>query len=391
MSSPDYLILVLDKQLNAVGDPIACWTMIDVTLRFNEAGSGLFTAPGYSWIRDQLVPGCRIVVIRNGDVLMAGPMERWIWERSDDGENAGAGKVTVTFGDFISLIVARQTYPNPDMEPSAQVADNWSYAAEGEHALRNLVLWQAADLALPARRIPKLVLGPFAGVGSVVSVKADRMEPMGDVMRRVASVSGGLGFKAEMVNNQIEFTVFQPVDLSNQIIFGFGAGSLKYIAYEVTAPKANAAIVGGQGEGADRFLIERVNAGSVDVWDRRETLVNRPGNDPVAELNAAGDEALADGAETTRVPISAADTPFQQFGRDYPIGAKVSVETAPGAMIVDMVVTVHVQVYPTAGEVISPTIGSQAANSDPRWIQRMRAIDRRLAYLERNVVPAAVP
>jgi hypothetical protein len=385
----DYIILVTDKQLNVIGDPITSWTQIDVTLKFNEPSSGLFTAPGYDWIRSQLIPGCRIVVVRDGEVLIAGPMEKSLWERSDDGDNAGAGVVTVNFADYLSLIVARQTYPDGTLAPAAQVLDNWTFTGNAELALRELVDENAGPSALAARQIPQLVLGPVAGVGSSVTAQADRMEPLGDVLRRVAVAGGGLGFRAQQVGTQVEFQVYQPLDLANQVIFGFGAGSLKYIAYEATAPTVNAAIVGGQGEGSDRLLIERGNVASQDAWDRRETLVSRPGNDPVADLNADGDDALADGVETVRVPMSTADTPFQRYG-DYSIGSLVSVESAPGSMISDVVVSVHFQVYPTAGEVVATTVGSQAEQVDPMWIQRMRAMDRRVSYLERNVVPAAV-
>ncbi len=392
----DYMILVLDKQLNVIGDPITEWTSIDVTLKFNETSSGLFTAPGYSWIRDQFVPGCRVVVIRDGDVLIAGPAETWLWERSDDGDDGGAGTFTVNFADFLSLIVARQTFPDGSLTPEAQTVEAWSYNDMCEHALRNLVLFNAGPSALAERQIPKLELGAFAGVGTSALVTAERMEPMGDVMRRVAATGGGLGFKATLVgfsdptSRKIEFTVFDPPDLSNQVVFGFGAGSLKYVATETTAPTVNAAIVGAQGEGADRYVIGRNNYASQDAWDRRETLVSRPGNDPLAELQADGDEALAEGAETVRVPTSVADTPDQKFGRDYNVGDRVSVETAPGSMLSDVVVTVHLQVFPTSGEYVSATIGSQAEISDPVWIQRMRAIDRRVAYLERNVRPAVI-
>lgn len=388
---PRYTILVTDRFMNVVGDPITVWTMIDVTLRFNEPSSGLFTVPGYDWIRDQFHPGCRVVVIRDDKVLIAGPVEKWFWERSDNGENAGAGTLTVNFADFLSLIVSRETYPDGTLAPSAQVIDNWSYTGNLETALRELVDRNAGPGALTGRQIPGLVLGAVAGVSATGTVKAERMEALGDVARRVAVAAGGIGFRTELVNmTQPEFQVYVPTNLANEVIFGFGAGSLKYIGYEVTAPTANAAIVGGQGEGADRFMIERLNAGSLDVWDRREVLVNRPGNDPLAELQAAGDEALTEGAETVRVPASVADTPGLGYP-DYDIGSIVSVETGPGSMISDKVVTIHFQVYPTAGEIVSSTVGSQAQLSDPRWIRRMRAFDKRVSYLERNVVTAVVP
>jgi hypothetical protein len=387
----DYLVLVTDRTMQVVGDPIACWSSLDVTLKFNEPSTGMLTAPGYDWIRDQFRPGARVVVLRNGQTLIAGPVEKTLWERSDDGDNAGAGNLTVNFSDFISLIASRQTYPDGALAPSAQVLDNWTWSGNAESALRTLVNWNAGPSALPDRQIPQLLLGATAGVGTSVTAAAERMEPMGDVMRRIAVAGGNIGFRTELTPaNQVEFQVYQPPDLSQEAIFGFGYGSLKYIAFEQTAPTANAAIVGGQGEGADRLLIERNNSASAEAWDRREVLVSRPGNDPTADLEADGDAALADGAETIRVATSVADTPFLSYG-DYHIGSIVSVETWPGSMLTDMVVTVHFQVSAGAGEYVSATVGSQAANSDPLWVQRIRALDRRIAYLERNVVAAAVP
>lgn len=384
----DYLVLVTDQQLTVVGDPIACWTSIDVTLRFNEPGSGLVTMPGYPWIREQLAPGRRMVVIRDQQILIAGPVEKWLYERSDDGENAGDGILTVSFSDDLALVVARQTYPDPTLTPSTQVIDNWTFTGNAELALRALANLNAGPGALTARQLPKLALGTLASVGTSVTASAERMEPLGDVMRRIAAAGGGLGFRTRQEGQQILFEVYQPLDKSSSVVFSFGAGSLKYVAYEVTAPTATAAIVGGQGDGADRFLIERINDGGQEAWGRMETLVNRPGNDPVADLNAAGDEALAEAAETARLPTTTADTAFQQYGIDYDLGTKVSVESWPGSMISDLVATVHLQAWPTSGEYVSTTVGSQAENSAPAWIQRMRAMDRRVGYLERNVLPA---
>lgn len=386
----EYTILVTDQNLTVVGDPIVTWISIDVTLKFNEPSTGLFTVPGYAWIRQQVAPGNRVVIIRDGSILIAGPIEKWQFERSDDGDNAGAGMLTVNFSDDLALVAARLTYPDPTLSPSAQVTDNWTFSGTGEAALLALVNGNAGPGALTARRIPKLTVGTAVGIGGAVTAKADRMEPLGDVLRRVAVSAGGLGFRTQQAGTAIQFQVYQPLDLSNQVLFSFGLGNLKYISYEVSAPTATAAIVGGQGEGADRFLLERVSQGQQDLWGRMETLVNRPGTDPTADLNAAGDEELASKAETARVPSSASDTSFQRYGVHYDVGTKVSVETWPGSLISDVVTTVHIQVFATAGEVVSPTIGSQAESSDPAWLQRLHVLTRRVGYLERNVKPAAV-
>lgn len=398
MATVDYTILITDPDtLDTLGDPITMWEQIDVTLRFNEPGSGLFVVAGYDWIVEQLVDGCRVVVIRHlhtetgvtGSVLISGPMEKFIHERSDDGENAGDGKVTVYFADDLAKVVARQTYPDPTLDPDSQVTDQWTYTGNAELALRELVNKNAGPGALTDRQIPGLVLGSVASVGSSITVTAERMEPLGAVARRIADAGGALGFRTSQVGSTIEFQVYEPPDLSGDVRFGFAYGNLKYVSYERTAPTVTAVIVGGQGEtGGDRFVTERVNTAEQTTWGRYEKLVSRPGNDPLADLEDEADRVLGENAATTRVATNVADTPNQRFGVDYGLGSKVAVEHQPGGQFIDVVKTVHLQVYATAGEIVAATVGSQAARSDPYWVQRLRELEERLGTLERSVVPS---
>jgi len=387
----DYTILITDENLNVVGDVIYCWSTLDITLRFNEPSSGILTTPGYGWVRLQMAPGNRVVVIRDRQILIAGPIEKWQYERSDDGDNAGDGTLTVNFADDLAFIAARLAYPNPALTPSAQTTDNWTWSGNAELGLRALADGNAGPSALAARQVPKLVLGAVAGVGTTITAQADRMEPLGDVMRRMAISGGGLGFRTQQVGQTIEFQVYQPPDLSDQAFFSYTLGNLKYSSYEVSAPTATTAIVGGQGDGADRFLLERNNPGGEAAWGRTEKLVSRPGNDPTADLNEAGDEELNDDKETARLSTTTGDTPWMRFGVDYGLGSLVTVESWPGSMISDIVTTVHIQAWPTSGDVIAATIGDQSESSDPAWIQLLRGIDRRVGYLERNVLPATTP
>lgn len=381
----EYLVLITDRNLQVVGDPIMNWDTLDVSLRFNEASSGLFTVPGHAWIRHQLVPGNRVVVRRNGQVLIAGPLEGWQLERSDDGENSGVGKLRVNFADDMAWIAGRLTYPNPALVPSLQVTDNWTFSGNAELALHALVNASAGPGALTARQVPQLVMGATAGVGTTIDVKALLMEPVTDVLRRAALAGGGLGFKTQQVGNQIQFVAYQPTDVSGNVRFGFNWGGLKYLSYEVQMPTATTAIVGGQGEGADRFTLERNNLGAEGSWGRIEKHIARPGNNPLAELEADGDQALVEEGETARLAASVADTTNMRFGVDYHLGSRVSVESWPGEAIADVVQTVHLQAWPTAGELISATVGSQAARNDSEFIKRLRKIDLRVGQLERSV------
>ncbi|MEU7905321.1 siphovirus ReqiPepy6 Gp37-like family protein [Actinoplanes sp. NPDC049118] len=390
-----YTLLVTDRNLTIVGDPIVCWTSIDVSLRFNQPGSGQAVMPGSPWIREQMQTGNRVVVIRGPDpavdypgrVLLAGPIEERLYERSDDGANGGDGKLTVTFADDLAWIAGRITYPNPGKAPDQQDVEAWTFTGNAEQAMRTLVDLNAGPRALPERRVPQLVLGATAGIGSTVTVKT-RLEVVTDVLRTTAASGGDLGFRTRQDDRQILFEVYRPDDRSAEVRYSFDLGNVKYVGYTVESSKVSAAIVGGQGAGADRFVLERTDPASVAAWGRVETLVSRPGNDAVAELQKAGDEALAEGGQSARLAATTMDTPTQRYGVHYDVGSTVAMELWPGEVVTDRVQTVHLQAYATAGEVVTSTIGSQAASYDPAWVIRLRDIDSRVGRLERTVQPA---
>lgn len=400
LMAADYTLLITDRDLNVLGDPISTWKTIDVTLRFNEPGSGQFTTPGYAWIRQQVVPGARVVCIRHvlgtSNVISSGPIEEMTYERSDDGDNGGDGNLTITWADDMAWLGGRLTYPNPALMPEAQNTDNWLWSGNAEAGMRALVDGNAGPSALPGRQVPKLALGTLASVGATISVIADdkvRFIAVTEALRMMAVRGGNLGFRTRQSMSQklILFEVYEPRDHSGALRFSFGLGNLKYIAYEVTAPETNATIVGGQGAGADRFVIERSDPLSIAAWGRLEVLTSKPGNDARLSLEMDGDAALVDGGEGVRLSSNAADTVDCRYGVHYDLGDIVSIEVWPGAEVTDVVRTVHIQAFPTAGEVVGITIGDQSTSREHGAIDRLRSIDRRVGSLERNVLPYKPP
>jgi hypothetical protein len=383
----DYLVLVTDRDLNVVGDPITCWSQLDVTLRFNEPGSGILYVPAYDWVREQMVPGNRIVVIRNGQVLIAGPWEEKLHERSDDGENAGVGRLTVAFADDLASLAARCVYPEPNQTPETQVLDFYEFTGNAETSLRQLADGAGGPGALPDRRIPRLAIAHGIGVGTNVVVKAQRHAPWGDVARDIAQIGGNLGFRIRQDGNILLFEVYLPTDKSSEVRFSFGLGNLRYVSHEQKAPTATAVAVGGQGEGAERAMIERVNVVEHAAWGRFEKFVARGGSSPLQELQDDGDLALAEGAATVRMTANVSDSPDQQFGVHYRVGDIVAIEPADGEQIADVVRVVHLQVHATSGEYVAATVGNQSATTDPMWLQKTRDIESRLGRVERAVTP----
>lgn len=372
----EYTLLVTDKNLNVLGDPISGWKTIDLTLRFNEPGSGQFTVPGYGYVREQLVRGNRITCVRRvlgtAKVVLSGPIESVMFERSDDGDNAATGMLTVTWTDDLAQLAGRLTYPDPSKLPELQTTDYWVFKGNAEIGLLKLVNTQAGPGALGPRQIPKLTVAPAKGIGTTIEVSSTlgpaRFIPLTDCLRDMALRGGGIGFRTvqSMTSKTIVFEAYQPRDLSGPIRFGFDLGNLKYLGYELGAPEATVAIVGGQFDvdnvtaGADKYVMQVSNTVDLPAWGRYEVYVPRPGNDPVADLTLEALKELGEKAESQRVTSSAADTLDQRFGVHYELGDKVSIQVFPGTAISDVVRLVHIQVFPTAGEVVQTTIGTQA-------------------------------
>ena len=141
-------ILTTDPDLTVVGDPIVCWTAVTSVLRFNTVSSGEFTAPAHPWLLDQLEPGRRIVLIRDGVVFCAGPWVTRKYVKSVGGEDSGVGRVTVTWADDLAWIAGRVTYPNPAQDAESQTAARYDAAGNAETLMRGLVNLNAGPGAL---------------------------------------------------------------------------------------------------------------------------------------------------------------------------------------------------------------------------------------------------
>ncbi len=411
-----YTVLVTDPYLNVIGDPLVGWTQLQATLRWKEPGSGQLILPAEPYVRAQLTAGSRIVVLRRvlgtQHVLISGPIEQLLWEKSDGSDdNAGVGKMTVTFVDDMAWLGARVTYPNPDKTPETQTTDYWTYSGNPEQAMLQLVATQAGPQALVVRQVPKLYVAPYSGLAGSTTVQIvgtsdvaprAKFEKVTDVLRKICTLGANnnipgspvyhpdsLGFRVRQTTlGGDPILLFEPLrsrDLSGDVHFSFGRGNLKYFSYEVDAPSVTSVIVGGSGVGAEAFVREFTTPepGNLD-WGRFEAYSSESGTDTVDQMQATATQAFADGLANARLASNAADTPDQRYGIHYDVGDIVSIELAPGEFEIAPVQTVSLQAYPTAGEVVGITIGDQSARYDSPFIQRFRELDLRLAKVERK-------
>jgi hypothetical protein len=378
-------LLVTNQALAVQGDPLADWLSLDATLRFNEPGTGSVELVAHPYVMAQLQPGNRLVVVRDGAVWMAGPMEipqDFSWGIGSEGE-APPGKVTVAFSDDLARPAGYLTWPNPAAAWSAQPETAYQLTStNAETILRTLINLNCGPGALVARRIPNLALGPVAGVGTAVSVQT-RLERLLDVCRRVAIDGGGLGFRTRQTSSQIEFEVYAPQDLTSTARFSEGLGNLRAVTYKRTAPTVTHALVTASADAFPRTYLEVADTSAASAWWRVEQLVDSSAVDDVnGELTQEGNQALAEGAAPVELATVTVDTEDLRAGRDFGLGDRVTVALPHGVEVTDVVRSIHLQATPGSGEYVTSLVGSPEATSDPQMVRLVRELSRRLGRLE---------
>lgn len=384
-------LLVTDQNLNVLGDPLDGWTNLDCTRRFNEPASGAVNLPASPEVMSILQPGNRLVVMRDGAIWMAGPMEipqeiEVGYGGGDEGSGqAPPGTISINLTDDLGRIAGHFTWPNPAVAWASQPAGTWRTITgqTGEQIIRQLVTETCGPGALAARRIPRLILGPLAGAGTTTLVNT-RFEGVLEASRRVAIDGGGVGFRTRQVGRDIVFEVYQPRDLSRSARFSFGLGNLRYLRAKLSAPTVTHALVAGsEAEGATtRAFVEVADAAQAAAWYRVEKFVDGSAEtDTAGELTQAGRDELAGGAAPVELATVTVDTPDLIAGRDFDLGDRVSVQLPNGSEVTDLVRSLHLQATPAGGEHVTSLVGSPEATSDPAMVRVVRDLSRRIGRI----------
>ncbi|MFF2009177.1 siphovirus ReqiPepy6 Gp37-like family protein [Streptomyces sp. NPDC058195] len=383
--------LVTDRNLRVVGDPLDGWTRLTCDLNHNAPASGSVSLPARPEYMQLLQPGHRLVVIRDGQVWCAGPMEQpqdYTWDLA---QNAG-GSVTVTFSDDLARVAGYLTYPEPGKAFTAQdtVTDRARTFTNqnAEAVIRALVNENCGPGAVAARRIERLMLDDVAGVGGARSLRT-RFEPLLDACRTAAAIDG-LGFRTRQVGTEIRFGVYRPVDRTRTARFSAGLGNLRSVSFTMGAPLATSELVQGGGDPSSaatppnvRVYVE-VASGAAADWYRVERLVDRTGvlDDTGGELTQAGTLALGDDNPQASLATVTVDTDDLRAGRDYELGDRVTVVLPTGLEVADIVQTIRLEATPETGELVTSVIGNNDRTTTSATVRTVRDLARRLGRLE---------
>jgi len=379
-------LLITDKDLVVQGDPIGGWTNLDATKRYCEPGSGSVDMPALPEIMAQLQPGNRLVVIRDGAVWMAGPLEiptDYSWSVTDE----PAGRVSVSFSDDLATIAGYITWPTPANAWTAQLANTYRTmtATNAETIVRTLVNESCGPGARSERRVPRLALDVVAGVGTSTTLST-RFEPLLDVCRRIALDGGAFGFRTRQADGKILFGCYRPRDLTATARFSTGLGNLRSIQWKRSAPTVTHALIAGTEPDigtTGRTYVQVADASAAASWWRVEKYVDGSAQtDSDGELTQAGKGEIAAGAAPVELATVTVDTPDLKAGRDFDLGDKVTVALPHGVEVADLVRSIQLRATPEAGEYVTTLVGSPDASTDPALVRAIRTLSRRLGRLE---------
>ncbi|MEU3346423.1 siphovirus ReqiPepy6 Gp37-like family protein [Streptomyces sp. NPDC006700] len=385
-------LLVTDRNLNVLGDPLSKWTKLACDLNYNAPASGSVTLPAWPEVMELLQPGHRLVVVRDKAVWCAGPMEEPQDYEWDLEQNPDPGTVTVRFSDDLARVAGYLTYPEPSKTFANQdtITDRVrTFSGQNaETIIRTLVNENCGPGALSVRRIERLLLDDVAGVGGNRSLST-RFEPLLDACR-TAAATDRLGFRTRQVGSEIRFGVYKPKDRTATARFSRGLGNLRKIGFTLGGPLATSELVQGGGDPDEqatppniRVYVE-VTSGAAADWYRVEKLIDKTGttDDFGGELTQAGTLALGDDNPQASLSTVTVDTEDLKAGRDYGLGDKVTVALPTGLQVADVVQTIRLEATPDEGEVVTSVVGNSDKTTTTATVRAVRDLARRLGRLE---------
>lgn len=180
------------------------------------------------------------------------------------------------------------------------------------------------------------------------------------------AVAGSVDFEMVRVAGGVEFRTYYPrrgLDRSKgngtnpPAVFARRLGNTRRGRLRVAGQGVvNHVLVLGQGEGAQRTVVEREDTASKTAWSRREAAVDARHLSATADLQQRGDEVLSERKVDRELTLEAMSVPGSTYGIDWDLGDLVTGEVAGEEM--DAVVSaVSVVLVPRAAPQVRAVIG----------------------------------
>jgi hypothetical protein len=376
-----FLVVVRNANLQRVG--AVAVTSLTFTPRYNDVGDWSLTCSADAPTAEALyAPGAGVLIYRSEEMgipLMTGPVRSRQRKLTDRGY-----ELVISGPDDNVWIADRLAYQMPDRlatsqgNPSTGSKSHDRRTGPAEVVIKGYVDANVGQAAMTDRR--KLTVAAVAATprGSNVSGVA-RMTPLLDLISGLAA-TGGLGWRVQQSGTTLAFDVYEPADRRGTARFSTLLGNLESFQLDESAPTTSCVVAGGRGELTSRVFRAQVDSEALTAWpgtrverfiDQRQAEDNAGGD---AEIDQAIAEELVNGGPTTALAITTRDTNQLQFGRDYYIGDRVTVEPREGQKITDILREITITWTASDGQKAISRVGSATTTGTPRLLRLVRKL-----------------
>lgn len=342
-----------------IGAPAA----VELVPRHNAVGYCKITVDArHPRVPDLLAPGARMTVRYLDDMLMSGRVGRV----EGNGPRAQA-TVTVTVEDDFRLLYRLLGWPNPAGALTAQGESSAYDTVSGpaETVVKTLVARNAA------RSRPVVQVAASAGRGAAMQASV-RMHPIAD---RVLTAVDAAGVGVTVIQGPSGLIVDCYAPVGTPRVVSESGGQIVDWAWTTSAPSATRVVVGGQGEGTAREFVQVIDADRETAWGETvEVFRDARDTDDAAVLAQRGEETLAEGAPTTGLSLTLAESRGFRYGRHVRVGDLVTTAIAPGAQITDVLREARITWNVDNGVQVTPVVGERSDDTSTvlrRTIQQL--------------------
>lgn len=308
-------------------------------------------------LRGLLEPGMGVTLEDSSGIRFSGPLTQFT-KRGDQ-------SCVATFASDLIWLWGRVCYPDPTSAWTSQSASAYDIrTGPAETVALDFINANAGPGALVERQVSGLVVPASAGLGGTTKVSA-RFDNLGQLVSDIAEAAG-LRLRVIQNGTNLDVSLTTVADLSGWARFGTheegGPGQLaEDWDYKVKMPEVTHAMVAGEGDLTARVTRERSDLAASSLWSNRvEVFIDQNNTTDTAELDAAGDKALLDGANPLEVGATIPDVDGLRLGTNVPIGSIVALDL-DGDVVTDRLRQVATTIGPDgdtkAGVVGSPTAG----------------------------------
>ncbi|MFF0942685.1 hypothetical protein ACFYE2_00445 [Kocuria sp. CPCC 205300] len=374
MESP-FKIAVYDKHLTRrgwIGDPIA----VSFTPAHNRPGQVEISIPtDHIRLPDVMAKGARIVTTYDGAETISGPV------RGLSGKGpAQQGTVTVIVEDDLRLLWRVLGWAAPTRPVTQQGDDEtayWRATGVAETVLKNVVRANAVTrLGLPVRIATDLGRGVVIPGG--VSL---RFHPIADrVLTQVEQAGLGVSVVQDGSARQgtgLVLDVYEPKVYPRALTEA--GGTLVDWSWNQSPPEATRVVAGGAGEGTARAFQTAVDAArEAEFGDLIEVFRDARDAETTAILTARAQETLTDGAPTSGLSVTLAETGVFRYGGAHGVrvGDTVTARIGAGTEITDVLRSATISWTADNGLTVVPTVGEITDDPDQEVADAIQALAR---------------